>query len=38
MGKKIQKVKYNPRTSSTKIKDIVLGQFLSKNKPMINAF
>jgi len=38
MGKKIKKVKYNPRTSSTKIKDIVLGQFLSKNKPMINAF
>lgn len=38
MGKKIIKVKYNPRTSSTKIKDIVLGQFLSKNKPMINAF
>lgn len=38
MGKKIKKVKYNPRTSSTKIKDIVLEQFLSKNKPMINAF
>jgi glycerol-3-phosphate cytidylyltransferase len=38
MGKKIKKVKYNPRTSSTKIKDIVLEQFLSKNKPMINEF
>ena len=38
MGKKIQKVKYNSRTSSTKIKEIVLEQYLSKNKPLINAF
>jgi len=38
MGKKIQKVKYNSRTSSTKIKEIVLDQYLSKNKPLINAF
>mgnify|MGYP005677971091 FL=1 len=38
MGKKIQKVKYNSRTSSTKIKEIVLEQYLSRNKPLINAF
>ncbi|MDB9776930.1 adenylyltransferase/cytidyltransferase family protein [Alphaproteobacteria bacterium] len=38
MGKKIQKIKYNSRTSSTKIKDIILEQYLSKNKPLINAF
>ena len=38
MGKKIQKVKYNSITSSTKIKEIVLEQYLSRNKPLINAF
>ncbi|MDB4234552.1 adenylyltransferase/cytidyltransferase family protein [Alphaproteobacteria bacterium] len=38
MGKKIQKIKYNSRTSSTKIKGIILEQHLSKNKPLINAF
>jgi len=38
MGKKIQKIKYNSRTSSTKIKEIILEQYLSKNKPLINAF
>ena len=38
MGKKIQKIKYNSRTSSTKIKGIILEQYLSKNKPLINAF
>ena len=38
MGKKIQKIKYSSRTSSTKIKEIILEQYLSKNKPLINAF
>lgn len=30
MGKKIQRVQYNPRTSSSKIKEIVLEQYLAK--------
>ena len=32
MGKKIQRVQYNPRTSSSKIKEIVLEQYLAKNQ------
>ena len=36
MGKKIQRVQYNPRTSSSKIKEIVLEQYLAKPKKQIS--
>lgn len=33
MGKEIAQVRYNPRTSSTKIKQLVLAQFQAKRAP-----